>query len=91
LVVIVITRDVIIVVGFLVMLLNNYHPKINPSLLSKITTAFQILTIVLVLLTGYYPAIKQLSIIAIYGTAIITILSGTQYIYIGTRILNEKK
>jgi cardiolipin synthase len=35
LVVIVITRDVIIVVGFLVMLLTNYHPKINPSLLSR--------------------------------------------------------
>jgi phosphatidylglycerophosphate synthase len=55
------------------------------------TTAFQILTIVLVLLTGYYPALRQLSVVAVYGTAIITILSGTQYIYIGTRILNEKK
>jgi len=39
----------------------------------------------------YYPIFKQLSVIAIYGTAIITILSGTQYIYIATRILNEKK
>ena len=91
LVVIVITRDVIILVGFLVMLLTSYHPKINPSLLSKITTAFQILTIVLVLFTGYYPAFKQISIIAIYGTAVMTILSGAHYIYIGTRILNEKK
>jgi cardiolipin synthase len=91
LVVIVITRDVIILVGFLVMLLTSYHPKINPSVLSKMTTTFQILTIVFVLLTGYYPAFHQLSVIAIYGTAVITILSGTQYIYIGTRILNEKK
>jgi cardiolipin synthase len=91
LVVIVITRDVIILVGFLVMLLTNYHPKINPSLLSKITTTFQILTVVLVLFTGYYPAFKQLSIVSIYGTAIITILSGSHYIYLGTRILNEKK
>jgi cardiolipin synthase len=91
LVVIVITRDIIILVGFLVMLLTGYHPKINPRLLSKMTTAFQILTIVLVLLTGYYPTFKQPSVIAIHATAIITILSGTQYIYIGTRILNEKK
>jgi phosphatidylglycerophosphate synthase len=73
------------------MLLTSYHPKINPSFLSKTTTRFQILTIVLVLLTGYYPAFKQPSVIATYATAIITILSGTQYIYIGTRILNEKK
>jgi len=91
LVVIVITRDVIILVGFLVMLLTDYHPKINPSLLSKMTTVFQILTIVLVLLTGYYPTLKQLSVIAVYGTAIITVLSGSHYIYLGTRILNEKK
>lgn len=91
LVVIVITRDVIILVGFLVMLLTNYHPKINPSLLSKMTTAFQILTIVLVLFTGYYPVFKQISIIAIYGTAVMTVLSGAHYIYIGTRILNENK
>jgi cardiolipin synthase len=91
LVVIIITRDVIILVGFLVMILTSYHPKINPSLLSKITTTFQIITIVLVLMAGYYPTFKQLSIVAIYGTAVITILSGSHYIYIGTQILNEKK
>lgn len=91
LVVIVVTRDIIILVGFLVMVLTGYHPEIHPSLLSKMTTAFQIVTVALVLLSGYYPSFKQLSMIAIYGTAIITILSGTQYIYIGTRILNEKK
>ncbi len=91
LVVIVVTRDIIILVGFLVMLLTSYHPKINPSLLSKMTTAFQIVTVVLVLLSGYYPAFKLLSMITIYGTGIMTILSGFHYIYIGTRILNEKK
>lgn len=91
LVVIVITRDVIILVGFLVMLLTGYHPKINPSLLSKMTTTVQIITIVLVLLNGYHPAFKHLSIIAVYGTALMTVLSGSHYIYIGTRILNEKK
>ncbi|HMK74815.1 MAG TPA: CDP-alcohol phosphatidyltransferase family protein [Thermodesulfobacteriota bacterium] len=91
LVVIVITRDVIILMGFLVMFLTGYHPKINPSLLSKTTTTFQILTILFVLMAWYFPAFKHLSMVAIYGTAIITILSGIQYVYIGSRILNEKK
>jgi cardiolipin synthase len=91
LVVIVITRDVIILVGFLVMFLTGYRPKIQPSLLSKITTVFQIATILLVLMAGYSPVFQQLSVIAIYGTAVITILSGSHYIYIGTQILNEKK
>jgi len=90
LVVIVITRDVIILVGFLVMLLMGYRPKISPKLLSKVTTAFQIITIALALLTGYYPTFKELSVIAIYGTAVMTILSGSQYIFIGTRLLNTK-
>jgi cardiolipin synthase len=91
LVVIVITRDVIILTGFLVMFLTGYHPEIKPSLLSKITTAFQIVTILLVLMIGYFPTFQQLSLIAIYGTAVMTILSGSHYIYIGTRILNGKK
>jgi phosphatidylglycerophosphate synthase len=77
--------------GFLVMFLTGYHPKINPSLLSKTTTTFQIVTILFVLMAWYFPAFKHLSMVAVYGTAIITILSGIQYIYIGTRILNEKK
>jgi cardiolipin synthase len=91
LVVIVITRDVIIFVGFLVMWLTNYHPKINPSFLSKMTTAFQIITILLALMIGYSSTFQQLFVIAIYATAILTILSGLHYIYTGTRILNGKK
>lgn len=88
--VIVITRDVIILVGFLVLLLTNYHPKIRPSLVSKVTTVFQIATIILVFLAGYAPIFNKLSIIAIYGTTFFTIVSGSHYIYLGTRILNGK-
>jgi cardiolipin synthase len=91
LVVIVITRDIMILVGFLVMFLTNYHPKINPSLLSKMTTAFQIITILVALLAGLFPGFLRLSAFAYYVTGIITILSGAQYVYIGARILNGKK
>jgi len=89
--VIVITRDVIILVGFLVLLLTNYHPKIQPSLVSKVTTDFQIATVLLVLMARYGSIFQQLSTIAIYGTTFFTILSGSHYIYVGTRILNEKE
>jgi cardiolipin synthase len=91
LVVIVITRDVIILVGVLVMFLTNYHPEINPSFLSKMTTTFQIVTILLALLAGLFPVFQQVSVLAFYVTGIITILSGIQYVYIGARILNGKK
>jgi cardiolipin synthase len=89
--VIVITRDLIILIGLLVMILTNYHLKIRPSLVSKVTTVFQIATILLVLLVVYYPTFGRLSAVAIYGTTIFTIISGAHYIYMGTRILNEKK
>lgn len=89
--VIVITRDVIILLGFLVMILTDYHPKINPSLLSKLTTVLQICTVLIVLMKDTSPILIQMSGAIIYGTALFTILSGVQYIYIGTRILNEKK
>jgi cardiolipin synthase len=89
--VIVITRDIIILLGFLVMLLTSYHPSIRPSLLSKVTTVWQITTILLVLMAGNYHVFNRLAAIAIYGTAFFTILSGSHYIYVGTRILNQKK
>ncbi len=91
LVVTVITRDVIILVGFLVMWLTNYHPKINPSLLSKLTTGFQIATILLALVIGYSSVFQQLFVVSIYSTAILTILSGIHYIYTGTRMLNGRR
>ena len=91
LVVIVITRDVIILMGFCIFILTNKRPRIRPTLVSKMTTTFQILTILLVLVTGFNPAFKTLSTIAIYGTTVFTILSGVHYLYVGTRILNGKE
>ncbi len=89
--VIVITRDVIILLGFLVLTLTNHRPKINPSLVSKVTTDFQIVTVLLSLLKHFYPAFGNLFTVAIYGTTLFTILSGAHYIYIGTCYLNQKK
>ena len=87
----VITRDMIILLGILVMILTDIPPKIEPSLISKITTSLQISTILLVLLAPHSIFLKHLASIAIYGTMLFTILSGAHYIYIGTRMVNQKK
>lgn len=89
--VVVITRDVIILLGVLIMILNNYAIKIGPSLLSKITTNFQILTVILALWDGDTSWWMILRDISIYGTTLLTIFSGAHYIYLGTKILNQKK
>jgi len=89
--VIVITRDVIISLGVLVMILTDNRLRMEPSFVSKVTTALQIATILLVLMVEYGTLFRYLSTIAIYATALLTIVSGSHYIYIGTRIFNQKK
>ncbi len=89
--VIVITRDVIILLGILVIMLLSRPPAIHPSFISKMTTTFQILTVILALLAGYDSFFKHLTPIAIYATTFLTVLSGIHYIYVGIQILNQKK
>jgi cardiolipin synthase len=88
--VVVITRDVIILLGFFVFLLTNRRPKMHPSFISKITTVLQITTILLALLRAYEPGFITVFQWAVYGTTLFTILSGMHYLYVGTKILSEK-
>ena len=88
--VIVITRDVIILLGLSVFILTNHRPKVHPSPISKVTTGFQISAILLALMKQYDPIFTHLSSISIYGTTLFTILSGAHYISLGARILNGK-
>lgn len=89
--VIVITRDVIILIGFFVLLLLDHRPEVKPSIASKITTDFQIATVLVTLLKEYNSFFNDLSNPIIYGTIFFTLLSGFHYIYIGTKFLNEKR
>lgn len=91
--VIVVTRDVIILIGFLMFFLTNRRPRMAPSLVSKVTTFFQIATVILFLLSEYYPIPRDGMVynVAVYGVIIFTIISGTHYVFLGARVLNEKK
>jgi len=88
--VIVITRDVIILLGMLVIILISRPPRIHPSFISKMTTTFQITTVLFALLGEFHASFKLLTPGAIYGTTFLTILSGIHYIYVGTRIFNQR-
>lgn len=88
--VIVITRDVIILLGMLVIILISRPPQIHPSFISKMTTTFQITTVLFALLGQFQTSFKLLTSVAIYGTTFLTILSGIHYIYVGARIFNQR-
>ena len=86
--VLVISRDVIILLGVMVLYLNRHPVKVHPSLLSKSTTCLQIATILMILLNGYLN-IEPFQIYAFWLTAGFTIASGLQYIRIGLVILTQ--
>ena len=86
--VLIISRDVIILLGVLVLYLTQYPVKIHPSVLSKATTCMQVATVFIVLSNGYLD-IQFLNPYAFWLAGLLTIASGLQYIRIGLIILSQ--
>jgi cardiolipin synthase len=84
-----IARDVMILLGVLVIHLNRLEIKIRPSIVSKINTCLQFITLSVVLLKGYvlFPPVVYDSLY--YVTAAFTISSGLHYMQFGLRIMGE--
>jgi len=80
---VVISRDIIIILGSVVVYVMKGHLEVIPSKLGKITTFFQMFTVIVVLLHFKYSYI-------VWTTAVIfTVLSGIGYIRCGSRVLGE--
>jgi cardiolipin synthase len=86
--VIVITRDVIISLGFCLLFLMDHRPEAKPTTFSKVNTVTQVLTIAVVLFSKVKVSFSCLVPVLIWATAITTILTGLQYIYLGIRMSN---
>jgi cardiolipin synthase len=83
-----IARDVIILLGVLILYLNRYPVKIQPSLLGKATTCMQVVTILIVLSQDYLN-IRFLKIYSFWLAALFTVASGLQYMRSGLIILSQ--
>ncbi|HUU40356.1 MAG TPA: CDP-diacylglycerol--glycerol-3-phosphate 3-phosphatidyltransferase [Desulfatiglandales bacterium] len=83
-----ISRDVIILLGVLILHLTNHPVKIHPSILSKMTTCIQVATILIVLSLGYID-VGFLKVYFFWLAATFTIASGLQYIRHGLIILTQ--
>jgi len=86
--ILVVSRDVLIVIGALVTHILTDNLVVSPSILGKATTFVQILTISLVLL--FYVLHKSSPILTILflTTAFFTVASGIDYIYREVKIIN---
>jgi len=79
----VISRDFIVVIGWLLLYMITHDVRIEPVLLGKTAIAFQLITLALVLLSVNMPSIRPPKEFFFAATAVLTAVSGIQYIYKG--------
>src|SRR3989338_957866 len=90
--IILISRELVIVMGAVVIQFITNNFKASPTIIGKVTTAFQISTVFIALVINGVEVstpVKLLKIFIIF-TTILTITSGFHYIYLGTKQLNGK-
>jgi len=81
--IIVLSRDGIILLGSAIIFIMLKNIDIKPSMLGKITTFFQMATVVAALLQFNFVVVFW------YITAFFTVLSCSNYIWLGSKVLNE--
>ncbi len=86
----VIARDIVIAIGFLVLYRHSSDVKPKPTIFGKITTACQITTILYVLWSADRPYFRIYDMILFVVTAMATIISGVHYVIGGWAALGKK-
>lgn len=82
----VISRDLVVVIGWFLLYLLTHTVTIEPVLLGKTAIALQLITLALVLLSINLPSIIPQLDLLFMVTAAVTGISGIQYIYKGLRL-----
>ena len=85
---VVLARDAVLVLGFLFLHFFSYRivPP-SPSLLGKMTTLFQMVTVLYLL----WSTTREFQIYFFYGVAAFTTISGFQYLLLGITALSRKE
>jgi cardiolipin synthase len=87
LVIIVVSRDVILVLGSLVIYFLRHDLKARPSFIGKATTVLQLLVVTLSLVLKAFGKDMTGTHVLHWTTAVFTLVSGIQYVVRGTRIV----
>jgi cardiolipin synthase len=81
--IIIISRDVIIILGSVMAYLLKGDLKVSPSVAGKVTTFFQMIAIVCILVQFKY------SVLVWNAAVFMTVISGIDYVIKGSRLLGE--
>lgn len=84
----VISRDLIVVIGWLLLYMITHNSKVEPVILGKISIWLQTITLAYVLLNINISSLPPIPEILLILTAIVTTVSGLQYIYKGFKLTN---
>ena len=87
LVIIVVSRDIILTLGSMVIYFTGHSLTIKPSMLGKATTFLQLLVVTLTLVLIAYGVKSDFIMVAYWATAGITVASGVQYVIRGMKIM----
>lgn len=88
--VVVLSRDILIVIGIAIFTLTGKAFRIRPSLASKCTTAAQIVTVAVSLTAPIYGGVRVLQPPLIWVCATLTVASGLHYVWLGLAILQPE-
>ena len=87
--VVVISRDVLILLGVLILFLNKASVTIKPSMVSKVTTCLQLCSVFFVLSLGYFSQVAHLVTYVFWVTGLFTVTSGLLYMRYWFRAVGE--
>ena len=87
----VVSRDLMIMTGIGILAWDNDFPAIQPTIDGKVTTFLQIITISFLLGHHYTGSYQWLYFPLITITGLFTAISGTRYMIIGFRILDNSE
>jgi len=93
LVIVVIARDLLLVLGYgIIYFLVEERLQVKPTIIGKWSTTFQLLTLAIALVTLDQPKLLPVATLDVFVdvTAIVTVVSGCQYLYRGLVWLQTK-
>ena len=88
--VVVISRDILIIMGIAILRFFHAAFSIRPSMISKCTPATQLATVFLVLLSFEVAAVGPMLRPLFWFTTLLTTASGLHYVVLGITILNQE-
>lgn len=88
--IIVVSRDVLLIGGSLILYMFLGKIGAPPSRLGKATTGLQLATVLSAMLDNFLPVLKAVILPLVVITLAFTVISGLDYIYRGARLLNDQ-